>query len=625
LAILGVCLPALGAEALQESSQRTVVVNVLAYGTAATGKAVGNCNPVRVSAGGTDDGRVVVGFFESEVGGSGDQWRSAGWTAAVTAGLLADSDAQGMRVSFEYVGRVDGPSAGGLMTVGVLAALRGDAMKPDVAMTGTINPDGTIGPVGGIPHKIDGAAAKGMKQVLIPGGIRFDLDKNLGQQVDLVERGRQQGIEVVEVFDVYTAYGLLTGVELPRPPRAEAPRIGLDAQQHTQDKMALWYRYYQTALDSYAKMPGQAKLSQEIIDLYQEGVECIKRSDQLKTEGEFTAAWFDRVQAAVYGYLALEAGRCRQAYAAGGYRGMVSRLRANAWLDEEIKKTTQRLRNETPKTMDQLSMYLIACDSFLEALGLQLMARTTLSRLPAAESDAANELAFDAATNQIIAWLDLRMTGDYLDLMRHYEGRPIPERGPWRQTADYLRRAADANMAVFNSLVIAPNAKGLKMSEELVQSRLMSKDRVLAVTVAATDSIFPRLGEYFGSGDAFYYGYLATSIYTHTRAACLLAKYYSLTPDLDSDMNVVKLTKERTLSEWLNFAEDQSSRSIAALQARGVDATPVAQLHELARIKARRDLVERLEGLSEFWAADLHAQVLRRLSVALPEPAGAAN
>jgi hypothetical protein len=36
-------------------------------------------------------------------------------------------------------------------------------------------------------------------------------------------------------------------------------------------------------------------------------------------------------------------------------------------------------------------------------------------------------------------------------------------------------------------------------------------------------------------------------------------------------------------------------------------------MHEVARIKARRDLTEKLEGLVHFWSADMHAQVLRRI------------
>ena len=62
------------------------------------------------------------------------------------------------------------------------------------------------------------------------------------------------------------------------------------------------------------------------------------------------------------------------------------------------------------------------------------------------------------------------------------------------------------------------------------------------------------------------------------------------------------------------FAKDQSRRNIAELQSRGIDATPSAQMHELARIQARRGLDEKFQGLVQFWAADMQAQVLRRIA-----------
>jgi hypothetical protein len=599
------------AAAQEDNAPRTVTVNVLTFSTSADGTAGGRCSGVQVSAGGAPAETVRVGFFETEVGGTGDQWRSAGWTAAVTAALLTDFDPRGTRVSFEYEGMVDGPSAGALLTCGVLAAVRGDTLRQDAAMTGTINPDGSIGPVGGIAHKIDGAAAKGMKLVLIPAGIRFDTDSNSGEQVDLVERGQQHGIEVRPVFDIYTAYEALSGVPLPRAPATAAPRVGLAAQQRVQEKMGDWYRHYERSLSSYSKMPGTAKLDQSVIDLYQRGVDILKHSNELKQEGEFSAAYWDRVHAAAFGYMALEAGRCRQAYAAGGYEGLVERLRDNEWLEDEVQQTAKRMRAETPRTLDQLSMYLSACDAFLEAISLQLLARDALAKLPDDESEDALEMAGEAAEAQIIAWIDLRLTGDYLDLSASYAGQPIPEVAPWRQTSDYLRRAAQANMAVFESLVIAPGAQRAGASVDDYRLTLMQNDVSYAILRGATQMAFPKLGDYFGDGDALGYAYLGSSLYTHIRAAGLLAKYYAL--GVDPETAEVSAARERTLGEWLAFAEDQSRRNIGLLQARKIDATTSAQMHEIARIKARRDLPQKLEALVEFWSADLHAQVLRRI------------
>jgi len=65
---------------------------------------------------------------------------------------------------------VDGPSAGAALTVALIAAIRGDTLNKTVYMTGTINNDKSIGPVGGIAEKALAAAANGSKIFLVPKG-----------------------------------------------------------------------------------------------------------------------------------------------------------------------------------------------------------------------------------------------------------------------------------------------------------------------------------------------------------------------------------------------------------------------------------------------------------------------
>ncbi len=594
---------------------RAVVVNVLTYSsTTGNGKGVGRCKPVTVTADGSGGSTARVGFFESEVGGTGDQWRSSGWMAAVTAAMLTDFDPRATRVSFEYEGRIDGPSAGALLTCGVLAAVRGDSIRTDAAMTGTINPDGSIGPVAGIAHKIGGAANKGMKLVLIPAGIRFDTADD-GKRVDVVEYGDSLGVRVVNVFDVYHAYRLLTGVELPRDPAAHMPQVSLAAQKATRKKISVWYDRYEQSLKSFLELKNTAALSQEVIDMYQQGVDAIKRSNELVEEGEFTPALWDRIFAAACGYLALETGRCRYTYATRGYDGLVERLKNNQWLEAEVEKVSARMKTETPRSLDQLSVYLIACDAFVEGVALQRLAQVSLTKVPAEESEEAIAQIAVAAENQIIGWLDLKLAADYLDLMAGYAASAaIPDDAPWRQAGDYLRKASSANSAVFEAIVIQPTAQELSLAGSDMRSRLMNHDRTYAILRGAEQYVFPNLERYFGDGDALGYAYLATSLYTHIRAAGLLAKYYSLDADLNDAGFIVGLERERTLAEWLTFSEDQSRRSIAALQDNGVDASVCAQMYAIARIKARRDLTQQFEGLIGFWSADMHARVIRLVS-----------
>jgi Lon-like protease len=102
----------------------------------------------------------------------------------------------------------DGPSAGAAMAVGFLAVFRGDRIIRGVAVTGTLDPDGRIGPVGGIPDKVRAAKREGYRLVLIPAGQtrtpRWNLD----------ELALDLNITIKEVETVDHAYELMTGLRL---------------------------------------------------------------------------------------------------------------------------------------------------------------------------------------------------------------------------------------------------------------------------------------------------------------------------------------------------------------------------------------------------------------------------
>jgi uncharacterized protein len=134
---------------------------------------------------------------------------------------------------------IGGPSAGAAMTVATMAALMEIQPRGDVVMTGMINPDGTIGPVGGIPDKLRAAAEGGAKIFLIPAGQRvvtesrvqrttigiITVTRTVQSSVDLVDLGRKLGVDVVEVSNVADAFKYFTGmkIETPEVQKVELP------------------------------------------------------------------------------------------------------------------------------------------------------------------------------------------------------------------------------------------------------------------------------------------------------------------------------------------------------------------------------------------------------------------
>jgi len=65
---------------------------------------------------------------------------------------------------------IGGPSAGAALTVATITVLENKTLNPKVMITGTINSDGTIGPVGEIVAKAKAAKDVGATIFLVPGG-----------------------------------------------------------------------------------------------------------------------------------------------------------------------------------------------------------------------------------------------------------------------------------------------------------------------------------------------------------------------------------------------------------------------------------------------------------------------
>lgn len=128
---------------------------------------------------------------------------------------------------------IAGPSAGGILTLAMVVALENAnldedeepwAIDPRVMSTGTINPDGTIGPVGGILEKARAARAQGARLFLVPDGqdevqpIDPATRLPVGEPVDVGDHCREElGITCQEVASIEELVALATGHAFERP------------------------------------------------------------------------------------------------------------------------------------------------------------------------------------------------------------------------------------------------------------------------------------------------------------------------------------------------------------------------------------------------------------------------
>jgi predicted S18 family serine protease len=176
-------------------------------------------------------GRVLV---NTEVINGVDMQSSVRTAAAVVESLLGVSfsgtDIILTVKAEESVEAVDGPSAGGAIAVALMAAVGGHEIVEGVYMTGTINSDGSIGEVGGVPYKALAAAEDGAETILVPVGLgtvvlykpttvtrgRITMTTyekvTMGLEEYLLESG--YSVRVVEVRSAMDAYMAFTGLTL---------------------------------------------------------------------------------------------------------------------------------------------------------------------------------------------------------------------------------------------------------------------------------------------------------------------------------------------------------------------------------------------------------------------------
>jgi hypothetical protein len=588
------------------SGPRTVEMSALYY---AAGP-IGGTSRVRITVEPNKTNEFRVGFFESEVGGSGPMWRASGWMAAVIAAMLTGLDPATAQVSFDVSGRIDGPSAGALMTVGVLAAMRDDNLRQDITMTGTINPDGTIGPVGGIPHKIEGAAQAGKKIVLVPSGQRFDRELRQNQMVDLIDYGRRLGVEVREVPDIYTAYEILTGSKLPRSRAAERPEVTGKTFDRMQAKAKEWYARYLEARGQFNSLP-------EGIKGYLQGLmalaeEAGKRVNQLLNQGLVAGAYGQAQEAAIYATIAAQTGRTIEIYLTQGMQGAIEQLRASASAETKVTAMADRLKSEQPKTMSDVNALIASYSSLVEAIGFTSIADNILSRKIQSDQQAL-ETIFMASIFYRAAELSIEAAKDVWDVGSGLGGRAVNPDVQLEIIADFFRRAAEANLNLFESVVIDEQvAKPRGMSLDVAKGAFMGADLSYSLARSSVD-ILPGLDRYFGGGTATSYAKLGGAMNAYSYSTSLIAKYYSLEAELDDNLEVKSIAREKALLNMLDLADDQLRQSIAALRSNEVDPALFVVVYESARLNREGSPKDKLEALTSFWAAYVQSRVMAYL------------
>lgn len=572
----------------------------------------GKAHLVKVTVKPNKSGKLRVGFFEEEVAGTGSQWRSAGWMAAITGTYLLGLNLADYNFTFDVTGRIDGPSAGALMTVAVLASLLGDNIKKDVTMTGTINPDGTIGPVGGIPQKIGGAKKAGKKVVLIPTGQRFSIDLKTQETADVVSLGRQKGVTVREVADIFTAYKQLTGESLPQP-KVSDTKPGLSARtfDKIKGKSNEWYSKYTKIKADYDAVNPQYK-TPELDNLMADAANFADRSNAYLDQGLIAPSYDEAIFAVIFADFAYQGAKIIETYLNGGIEGAKNYLEASksSWLETDAM--LDRLKSEKPRSLSDVIALVDAYGLFSSAVGLGVMGDNELEQPAENEEQTLTNMA-GAATAYSLAGHILTETDDTLDIGLGAGTEKEPNKKLVGQLSEALRRAAEANLEYFDNVVLTQKAQEEGISLELMRQAFANEDLDYAFASSAIE-VLPQIKKEVGRGTASNYATLGNSLQSFSLSSGLIAKYYSVGIETDENGDTIGLRHEKALINMLDVADEKAAENInLAKKLKTNPALPTFH-YETGKILREGDLDEKMDALLEFWSASTQARLLAMLS-----------
>lgn len=250
-------------------------------------------------------------------------------------------------------GIIGGPSAGAAAAVLIVAMFEDIELKGDIAVTGTINSGGIIGGVGGLDKKIQIAESNGIKKVLIPLGKR--LIKADNKEIDLIELGKDEGVEVRETATLHEAMEEFTGASFKEKPA----EIAADKEyEMIMGGLADGLCKRSASLKEQFELKKPVTLKQSLQEIEKNSKEFVEKAKKLGEERQYYSAASFCFRANInYGFLNFEIDRIAK-------ESIGQKL---SQIKEGIEILTAELEKKPIRTITELQTAIIVKERLIEA------------------------------------------------------------------------------------------------------------------------------------------------------------------------------------------------------------------------------------------------------------------
>lgn len=259
---------------------------------------------------------------------------------------------------------IGGPSAGAAMTASTMAALQGLEINKDVIFTGTINPAGSVGFVGGLYEKIEAASKDGAEIVLIPHGQEVVYDEIKDKELNLVVEGKKMSVEVISVYDITDAYKYLTGYTIERPivnsPNVSAEKVNNAMQQLSSGLLPEANKSYERAENAFKTSTITDR--DYVLSILEKSEEELNKAEQKFDEQEYYSSSSFAVRSSIYSLYAYRLLEYSKTENASYVEGEINNIE-NGVADFEVLF----LKDKTVDSVDDIEVFSVVIDRIRES------------------------------------------------------------------------------------------------------------------------------------------------------------------------------------------------------------------------------------------------------------------
>lgn len=615
------------------TKRRTVSVDALAY---VKGKPVGVMHPARITVGPNPESEPNVAISGDLSGGLGGSWRAGVWMAAYQASSSVGRELTDYEFSARGYGLIDGPSASALFTAAMMAAMIGLPIRREFTMTGTVNPDGTVGPVGGIPNKFLAAIQKGKKVLGYPVGQRFARDYYSKKMVDLHRLAARAGARAVEVGTVFEAFKHLTGVPFPRPRALRQSEMELP--QGVFAKLQMFTNKWAKIFKTYTKGFMGLRLN-KVSDATKRiniALKYMKKASQLLQEGSVAAAYDFAQRGGSWAFTSFWYGRFLRLAVANDFKKIFKTTMDLKKSSNKISIKLQKLRRQRPRTVDQLMSIVAAFEQLVEAWAYSqngnMLLKNTIGKIKKMRASPTKKdprallfkWFYKTAFKFSLAEIKQAKAGNFLSFYS-------PQSPPYtlnpqrlRQVAKIFLAAAQANLIYFEQIFVPQFVKGLGKSPQIIKNILKSTiGKYLLATLCLRFPQFVLSKAWGKNAPETAFAQVAGAMGSYFHSSMLITKYYSLKLNILKKMlgksAVHSIPRLKALVAMIRHAEESVRINAALAKKYAGDVPTSAKVFYKVGLSMKEMMPSlKIKALEMFWRASMECQ----LAVMLSRPAG---